>query len=228
MKLMLDMENEKVYVQIPELNEKYLAVDLEMLVEEGTDMDMEEFMEMTGLATDIYNKLPDKKKVESLLQKYVSLAISCIKDVEEEEDTLSAGDVSADYTVLVVTIDDGTLRDMAETVIEAMMDDKELKEVIIEASAIQEEMDGEDVYDALMDELDEVLEDVDEIQMDEEYEMKIWVDSKGEIRGRSLELDSKYDSFAVSYAIPRDGKKAGIEVEAEMEGVKVKLEAGLI
>lgn len=220
----LDLGGGAMFARVPELSETYLGMELDALLEEA-DMDSDDMKELLATLEELYEKTPDKKKVEKLLNKYAELAISCVDEVEEEKDTLTVGEVSAKCTVLTVTMKEKTVKKMAETVLEAMEKDEELETIVKEVLSVQDELDGDDVWEDFTDAISDVLDEVDDLDMDDaEIEMKVWVDKKGNICGRDFEIKTDYEEVTVSYAMPKKGKNVGIKAEAEIDDVNIKVD----
>ncbi|MGN0249011.1 MAG: hypothetical protein ACI4C0_06925, partial [Lachnospiraceae bacterium] len=74
---LLDMKNQKAYLQIPELNKKYLGTE-----NEDQD-DAEEFREEYEKLKTALDGFPKKKQLDKLMEKYIELALSQIKEVKK-------------------------------------------------------------------------------------------------------------------------------------------------
>ncbi len=218
-----DLEAGKLYLRVPELDERYLLMDMESFFKQSMGMSLEEFNKILDDSVAMYDGLPDQKQVQKLLEKYVDLVVSKLTDVEKEEDVLAAGDVSQKCTVLTITVDEDTLEEIAELVIETALTDKELEEFVI-AVAKQQNAEPETVYRELLNELEAAKSELNELDMDGEIQLQVWVDAKGEVVGRSFEYEEGYSLYSASYSFPKDGKKSGIEIAAELNGIKIKLE----
>ena len=203
---------EELYIQVPELNKKYIGFDFR---DADIYYDDSAWEILEGLPT----VLPESKEVESLLAKYVGIAVNCIDDVDKDKDTVMVGGVAQKCTVLEATIDDKTLEDMLEAVLEEMQEDKDLEKLIIKTAEAADELgadvDGEDLYDAFLDEIDYMLDDLKYFQAlgDSEMVVTVWVNGDSEIMGSSIEVDG----LVFSSVMTRDGSKFGYECVVETE-----------
>ena len=197
----IDLAEEFMYFQLPDLNKTYLGMEFD---DAGFDYDDEIWEQLDGVT----KKLPDAKKVEKLLQKYVEIALKRVEDVDKDKDTLEAEDVSAKYMTLEVTIDEDTLQDMAEAVFEEMLEDKDLEELILQVAEMDENADGDEIYESFIEGIEYASDNLDDIYLDEEIVMTVWVDSKGEVKGRMIE----YGDVVITYAMPEKGSKFGFEL----------------
>ena len=215
----LDLAEENAYLQLPDLNEMYMMAE--------TD-DAEEVIEYMDMLKVLYEASPDKKLVEKILNRYTELVLSCVDDVDMSEKTIRAEGVSQDCVELEVTIDEKTLADMAEIVLETMKEDEDIKEWIFEAFATVEEsdfdmdldMDAEEFYEELQGAMDDALDEAEDISdYDMELVMTVYVDSKGNICGRSIE---QYEQ-TIEVLMVHDGSEFGYSATYEMYGDKMEL-----
>lgn len=219
--MLMDVLAGEIYLQVPELNEKYVGLegyDAELY---GAD-ELELYQEMQERSAKMLEAMPEAEEVEKLLVKYMKLALDSVDDVNRKQKTLEAGGVSEKCTELEVTIDGKCLADMMESVLTEMLKDKELKKLIINTvdsmAALDDDLldevgSGEEAYEEFTDELEEMLEDVDELKnLDGELIMKVYVGSKGRIVGRTLEAAESDGAGTICFLLPESGKNAGCEV----------------
>ena len=182
----LDIAEEKAYLQFPDLSDMYIAGDVD---------DTEEMV-----------------------------------DVEMSEGTIRAEGVTQDCVELEVTIDEKNVADMVETVMNAMAEDEDLKEWVIDAmTAIEEadldididvDMEPEEFYEELQDMFKEAAEEADSISdYDMEIVMVVYVDSKGNICGRSIE----YEGQTMKELMAHDGSDFGYILSADVDGETVAI-----
>lgn len=212
--IIVDYEDENMYMQLPELNELYIGASFE-----DAGMDGEVFEETFEIFEAYQEFLPESDALEELLTKYITLALEQIDDVEEKDTTLEVGDVSQKCTALEITIDTETVQKMAEAVLEEVSKDKDLEDMVKKAMEMSEEMgmadpdmDADDMYDEFLDEVDSALERIDEIDMgDVEILMTVYVNGKGEVIGREIEAED----FKFRYAMPVSGSSFEMECYVE-------------
>ncbi len=214
----LDIAEENAYLQLPDLNPMYMLAEVS---------DTEEAVELFDLLKVFYEAAPDKKLTEKLLNRYTQLALSCIDDVDMSEKTIRAEGVSQDCVELEVTIDEKTLADMAELVLETMEEDEDIREWVLETFAAIEEsdfdmdldMDAEEFYENLQEEIEYALDEAEYISdYDMEFVMLVYVDSKGNICGRALEQDGQ----SVEVLMTHDGSSFGFTASCEMDEERIE------
>lgn len=215
----LDIAEEKAYLQFPDLSDMYIAGDVD---------DTEEMVAYFEILKVLYENAPDKKLVEELLNKYSAMALTCVDDVEMSEGTIRAEGVTQDCVELEVTIDEKNVADMMETVMNAMAEDEDLKEWVIDAmTAIEEadldidiDMEPEEFYEELQDMFKEAADEADSIaDYDMEIVMVVYVDSKGNICGRSIE----YEGQTMKELMAHDGSDFGYIMSAEVDGETIAI-----
>lgn len=218
--VMANLENGMGYLQIPELNESYLGMDLEEFFELcNVDMDMDDINEMKATYEEIYDALPDKSKLEKVMKRYSSLALSCVEDVTQDKKEVTVGDYTEKYTVLEATIDEETVQEMLEVIVKKLKEDKDVKKIIKDVVAVQDELDADEVYEEFLDALDDVEDSIDALD-DIKFELvwKTYVNGKGEICGRVLEIEEA--GAKVSSLMVKKGSKYAYELEAKVDGQK--------
>lgn len=177
-----DMENLTAYVQVPEINKKYIGVDVE------ERMDADEYHEVFDQAKSFISNLPKKKELDKLAEKYIKAALAEVTKVKKSTGTIEVGGVSQKCTVLEVELDEDVISDMLEAVADQIEKDKDLKKILekIEKSADDLDFDSEEIIEDLVDELLEAADEIGREKM--EITMTVYVDGKGVIRGRSFNV----------------------------------------
>ena len=230
--LLLNQQQEKVYFQIPQLMQTHLLTDVDTVIaflygEESVpyvQRDFEELETYIEYLEKLYKKLPSNKELQTIFNKYIVLALSCMEDVKEEKAVLTAETFSVNCTKLKVTLDEDCLQNIAEVVLENLETDEELKHIVLDVLSVQDEMDAEELYDRLLELAVELLEEVERIRMRNEIELCVWVDKTGAVCGGSIAFTNAYDeTMEASYAIVKAGKNFGIELEAEIDNTKFRM-----
>lgn len=220
--MLMDIMAGKIYFQVPELNDKYMGLegyDAELY---GAD-ELALYQEMQERSAKLLEAMPEAKEVEKLLTKYMHLALNSVDDVNKKQKTVKAGGVSQKCTELEVTFDGKCLADMAEAVLKEMLKDKDLKKLIVSTMDDMAVLDddlvgysvsGEEAYEEFTEALEEMLDNVDELKsLDGELIMKVYVDSKGRIVGRTLEMEEEDGTYTgIYYLMPENGKNVGCEI----------------
>ncbi len=186
--LLMDQEN-YLYLQIPELNEQYVAVDLSGEFSDETLM--ENYWEMLEEYGEIQISSEDLKV---LVQKLAESCIVQIEDVEESTDVLTVGDMERRCTVLEFEIDEDLLSDMLVAMVETLTEDESIEEMMEWVEDTEENVDWDEIWEEAEDAAKEVKDD--EINL----EVALYVDSKGDIIGHEWEetnIDVQFASYFI-------------------------------
>lgn len=215
--ILFDYQNEEMFVGMPNISEQYLSMDVSELLGINAE-DMKTLME---LLSNISKQLPDRKDAFKLLERYVTLILENVENVEEEKSTLDVEGISQTCTEFSFDLDVTQLRKLAVKVLEEVLEDKELEGyitgVISELEKIENiDVDAEKAYDSFVNKLEDTIDDLkdlieeDEDEDSDELEVTVWVDKKGKVIGRKYEVE---DSFLFFYAMTTKGDKYGFESE---------------
>ena len=223
--VLYDIDDEIVYMQVPEINARYLGTT----VPDNGQKDMEEVWELYGALERI---CPDQALMEQMLNRYLTTVVTCMDDVSKENEVLTAGDVSQKCTMLVVTVDGNTLQEMGETVLQKMREDEDIEKMIKAAAKEEsfleafylEDLSPQEAYDRFQAWIDSQLKDLagnDQLHMEDgdSCQMKVYVDKKGKIVGRTLEIQDA----AIHMLRPEKGKQYGYRLAYEDEGNDLSL-----
>lgn len=226
----LDPETQDIFMKIPELSDKYIKVNLKEAaeiqaksLEEATsdlsdDLDSavtasSDFIEgysaglnaSVSLFSDLSASMPEGSVLEELLNKYGTLIFDNVAEGESSQDTLTAGDVSADCTVYEgqITLENGVK--MANAILSEAKSDKELEGIL--SNWAQLLPDSEDLYDQFIKAIDtglDSLKDVDTSDTDSYLSTRIWVDGNGDIAGRELGIhEGNTDTPILTWKMPK-------------------------
>ena len=209
----VDTENERMYIKIPELNDKYASFSLGVNADEQQYTYDYDVINAYKQALTVIDVLPDDDRLQKIFEDYIMTAVGCIDNVKESTDTIEVDGISQKCTVLTAKIYEKTALEMAKAVLTKAGKDKELESIIKDAAvALDPTCDDDKVYDEFLDIIDEALDDIDsEIENadDESFiKIKTYVDGRGNIVGRSI----KADGLDIDYLIPRDGDDFAAEV----------------
>ncbi|GEM_PF-6543927 len=212
--VVLDLGEEMAYLQVPEVNKRYMGVE----VDTGELGDVEELWEMYEALERI---CPDQKQAEQLFNRYLTTLIGCVDDVTKKNGVLEAEDIEQKCTVLTVTIDEETAKEMMIAVLTQMKEDKDIEKIIKNALTDEyiidqlylDDMSPEEAYENFQDAIDEELEYMEDYDdySSEKIKMKVYVNNKGEIVGRTLTAEDT----TIKMLMPEKGKKFGYECSYE-------------
>lgn len=209
--VVVDLEEEALYLQLPEVNKRYMGVEFDT-------SDLGDMEEMWELYETLEKVCPDQKEAQQLVNRYFTTAIECVDDVTKKKSVLEAGDIEQKCTVLTVTLDEETAQKVMIAVLTQMKDDKDIekiiKNVMAEETLVEElyldDMSPEEAYEEFQDWVDEgleYLEDYDDYS-DDKIKMKVYVNNKGEIVGRTITAEDT----TIKMLMPEKGKKFGYEL----------------
>lgn len=212
--LILDTEKESLYIQIPELTKTYIGMDLGDFMSNYEREMLDETMESSKALADA---LPSQSDAQKISKKYLDIALGCIDDVSKKTEKETVEGVTQKFTAVEVTIDDDTLQDIMKAVLKEMKKDKDIKKIVRDVAKAVDE-DGDDVYEEFQESIDDILDDIKYYDLGdaEELVMTVYIDGKGNISGRSLELKSstgkRRDSATVKMLMTEKGSKFGYEL----------------
>lgn len=222
--MIIDIDSGEMYLQIPELTKTYMGMYLEDVMGYYDYRQFQEFQEQQEISKDLVKALPSQSQVEKLLKKYTTIALKCVDDVSTGSKTLKVDGIQQKYTELKVTLDAETMENMMEAVLEEMAEDRDLEKYIVNVAEVYGE-DGDDIYENFQESIDFALDNLDyQISDDTKIVMKVYVDGKGEIKGRIIEWnDYRGKKQSISILMPQKGNKAGFEFSINADDEKVEL-----
>lgn len=217
-----------VFLQIPELTEKYLGYYLEDS-DYAYYYDPDEYTEVKEQYKELYKAFPDKKVIEKLTKKYLTIAVENIDSVKKKKDTLEVEKIEQNCTVLRVRLNQTDMLNIMEAICEEAKDDKELLDVLSSIVSLSSnyDVDADDIKEELIDEIEDMLDDIDDSRAyansKQEVIMNVWVNGKGEVVGRDISFGSDYDKAEVKFYMPQKGKKYAMEMiyESDYDNFKI-------
>ena len=134
-------DGEKVGIRSEELNEKWITVELQEILDEYADefeLDeetMAEFEEMLAAYEKLANELMlTEEEVEHFKSTYSNMLIDYILslDIESEKDKIKVGKKEKNCTKTTVTLDEDDIKDLLITYVEKAKDDEEGQKIVKE------------------------------------------------------------------------------------------------
>lgn len=193
----IDMENNQMFISIPDLNEQALMMDMgEGLTEE----DMAQMQALTEL--DI-----DRDAMKTILLRYMEQYFEAFENVEKDSQTFQLQEVSQKLYVLEASISEKAQYEAIMKILEALKTDEDVKRLVEScASAL-----GEDCYQEFLEAVDEAISDtqfeIDHLYDDNEYIIKTYLNNKNEIVGFALSYQEAEElTEAISCISLKDGK----------------------
>ncbi len=222
MNMIMDLEENKIYLQFPELSEDYICVDNSLEAGYGYSSNS-----VASLYSEMAANLPSQKEMEKLLGRYIKCVIESVNDVDKDSSTITAGNVSAKYTELSYDLDLKLVSNIMNNVYKTAKNDKDLKKVVgglLDLSGMGAYYDKDEFYDEMMDEFKDACSEMKE--MAKEYNssagtMTVWVNAKGDIVGRDIKVGGGYSQVELGYYAPEKGSKCGFDMFVNAYGETV-------
>lgn len=205
--LVYSLEDTSYYLRFPDLNEKYLLVEMPDAMH-NADLDK------------LYAALPDEDTVAEIINRYCTIVLNTVDNVRQKSVKAEANGVTQSCVELTVTVDETTVKKVLEAVLTELKNDEEIKNIIKEVwLAVDVDEDNfDEFYEEFLDEIDSTIDSLDRLETelnDFGFDMITWVDGKGEIIGRKFEIDGLDGD--IYYLSAYDGTDVGIEAACVIE-----------
>ncbi len=210
--IVTDMEQMKMWLAVPELNQQYLVMDLSKVYSLDVQMgDTSAAMQQAqAMLQGMMEHMPKEEVVNSLLKKYIGIVLGCLNDVEKQETTLKLNGLEQTCTQLKTTITPENVLDIGQKVLSEVKSDAQIKEIILNMGTYAEEYVGAEsaqvMYDQFVAQIDSLLKQL-ESQKDSLVAqagdgvliVNHYVDGQNRIIGRGLEMTNSDSSSAGSF-----------------------------
>ncbi len=225
------MSEPVVYYRIPELSDEWLYMSVSGLMTGNDSINSNRAETVRPIATSqvtsnpyeiiekIAGALPNEEVTEKLLTRYIGIVLDSIEDVESEKDEIEVNGVTQKCTKYTAKIDGDVLVNALTAVLKEAKKDSDIEDIIKNVAKIDElNLDADEVYDAFVSGIDEILDSIDESDVPEfEIEYSCYVDNKGDIIG----LEVEFEGGSVSYLSPENGKTFAEEIKINANGMTV-------
>lgn len=226
-----DLADFGLYFRVPELDSNYLYLGDDIFGDNGFDIN--EYMTMESdyndIIANINESLPAKAKFISVLNDCFVTTINQIDNVKQTNSkNISSNGVKQRVTVLDVKIDEETIEKIIVELCTELKTNADVKKIIYDLSAAVNEIGDdaktpEEYYDEFVEMLDDEIEDAAYIAEsfceDNCIEYKVYVNNKGEVVGRTVEVSELSGSSeyitTVEYMLTKSGKEYGFEAGVE-------------
>lgn len=213
--LIQDLGKKAVYVGLPSLDDRYLAI---------TGEDMESADEESRILMEIINDeefkkiLPTEKEVNELLDKYTLLILDNIEDVEMSTEAVNVEGVEQKLTVLKAEVDTDAVAVICKAVLKEARGDEVIKKYINDVAKYLEDEDlipdADEVYDEYIDLIDDAMDDIEDGYENEQLlDLYTYVDNAHNVVGRKVTFDVGGEA---SYVAVRNGKEVGVELVIDL------------
>lgn len=224
-----DMDNFDFFIRIPELTEKWIGAELGEYIEDasgelrmiGGDID---YLELYKDILENPEKYLSPDDVEKEISRYVGVWTSTMNNVRlEKKEEIDICDISVNYTVAKVKINEKTADKLALNMLKELKNDEIVKKLVTDKLGLIEKDDYKENIQNLIDELKEEIDDKDYDNKDA-VSFKTFIDAKGVIRGFKVDIDDE----SVFAAFGKDGKEVRGEFyvkNGKEKGVSAELTA---
>ncbi len=210
--MVLDEEENAVTLRIPELNDKALKIPL-------PEMEEEELEELSQMLANLSQILPDEASLQELTNKYLALIFAQFKDVESKDGSLKVDNVEQNCSVYTAVFDGESLQKAAETILEALKNDRDVKKILRNVCAIEEaELDFDELWEEYQDGIDFALETVKDDPVPADalcLNYTAYVDGVGNLIGCEAAVE---DAFTFKCVSAVDGKAIAQEISFTQSG----------
>lgn len=195
-------------IRIPELAEQWIDVDIadSFYIDEETDNYQKYMKDPESLIT------PDELETE--IAKYTNLWNECTSDVElEKKADVNIADITVNYTVASVTIDEVKAKEIAEKFLTAFKDDEIIKGIAVDKLAVM-------TADEYVSNLDDELGSLDEKYSgnpDKSVTLNTYIDATGCIRGVLFE---NTENDLMKFVVGKDGSEVRGEFVMSEDGTE--------
>lgn len=210
----IDYNKKVAYAQVPELTKSAAKVDFGEYLENES---LERLFERYELLSSAY---PGTKEMNALLDKYLTLVLNEIDNVEKEKNvSFDCDEVSQKCTRLTATLKEKDLKKIQRALFKELAKDKDLEKIlknyfekIIETNGL-EQIDADEVYDRFLESLEEAEEEIDEYESDfDKIIVELYLNGSGNVIGQIYTIVPKDGDKAVfKFGAATSGKEMGVE-----------------
>lgn len=217
-----EADKKMAYAAVPELSSKYMGF---------TDNTGVDYKGIVKIIDALMRELPDKSVIEKLIRKYGYIIVDNLDNIEKNDASLNAGNVSENCSEYKVTVNQEKLKNIIIGILGELEKDDDIKQLfvknyesiksIISSSNIDifdklaqsmSAMTGEQMYSAFILYLGQLRSELDESNnnvagADLNIVMSVYIDGSGRIIGRNVSIgDATFD-----FKMPFDGRDYALE-----------------
>ena len=195
-----DSSKNELYVQIPEINKDYAKIEMEEFLDED---ELETLNDMLFSSERLSAQMMEPKTARSIYNRYMNLLISKIDDVDEKEDAFEIAGEEQKCVMLSFTLDEERQKEILQELCQTVIDDSELRQYFVDyMKTNMPTEDPEEIWDEMVEELELKMEDIDDMEIDSDAEITLYVNNLGQIIGVRAE-DGNQNSFLCGYIIKK-------------------------
>ena len=211
-----DSDNHELYLQMPEINKDYAKLELEDIADQD---DLEE-MDNLLFGTDMKAAMMDPKTAKSVYNRYFEILVSKIDDVEESKENFEAAGEEQKCVALKFAVDEDLIKETGVELCETLSDDDEVRRYFTDyAKTYLPTEDADDMWEEIVDQLKQSAEEIEDADIDAEFECTLYVDNLGQIIGVKVEDDKEENGFLCGYVVKKG--KLNFELSCKVEDEEV-------
>ena len=225
--VIMNMAEYIIYAAAPDLNENWIVFDGSEVMTEGSAVGV---MSSAAMMAVMSEALPDAETMTKVLDRYLSLIIPKLQNVEQSTVKLEAEGVQQECTALTLKIYEADALEICKAVLSTAKDDADLKAIIIKASEVMAEMSGttangaeayadfqQMVASALSD-----MEDVEETDPTDPIVVTLYVDNNHKAIGAKLAMPDSVSENCMFYTYTlTSGDKTAVKLVLPTLAVEV-------
>lgn len=160
----LNTDKGKLFVAVTNLSKEYLEADIGSYLPEVDDSSVA-LMEMLQ-DPKLIAALPTEKELNNLLDKYITIIIDSFDDVEKTTETVEAGSLKQQLTVLTTVIEYEDILNASEDVLKTLSTDKQVEKIIrnaldyLKTQKDFDYIDADKAYNTFQDSIKDALEEL--------------------------------------------------------------------
>lgn len=215
--VILDMETQTLYFQLPDFNKEYVSISLSTITG-GQQIDYATYKEQFEAYSDM---LPDSKVIEKLIERYMGIVLNCIEKTEKTPETLELGSLSIKCNKYTVNIDGDFIVRATKAVLTEAKNDKDIKKVLIDVATLDNpDVDANEYYTEFQSEIDSLLAEIENGEAPTiNYSYDTWIDAKGNLVG----LYAAIEDTVISYKNLEKGNKFASNLSLTSAGATLSL-----
>jgi hypothetical protein len=199
--------NDFIYLLIPDLSKAYLKMDTNY---------SQEVVSTNQLSNSILNYMNNPVSgdlINQLIKEYGNIAINKIDNVTMKKNVnVTVDGIKSSYTRLTVSINEKNALNISKAILDAANKDTDLRNLCIDLGLCTKNEYNAAIKEGLTSISDSLkVLNKKKSNGDNILKMYLWVNSKGDIAGRSLKIYNGDETLDLGYRTTKSGMKMGVE-----------------
>ena len=221
--VIMDMDNQLIYIGLPELHDTYLQLDLAELYGEDMSAMMAENMAMSPELTQrLMEAMPTGEQIEELINTYFGILLDEMTDVEKATETVKLDGLEQDLLVMTAKLSQKDVLKIAEKILKEARKDKTIEDILDSMELYMNEMsegysESYDLHDMFVETVDEALAELESVMEEAEggkfLTIETFLDSKDNVAGRAITISVDDTKVKGHYITVTEGNKFAFEAE---------------